>query len=139
VPKTINCNPPIQAGTTPLVRLIEYGAVVPLTVRSSSGAERKLEALIDTGSQYTVIDEGMSQQLKLVPLRQEQIGTVSQSILLTIYHAEMEVPPLGIKEFGEVLGGMLAGGNHEALLGREQLPECRLDYDGPSGNVTLTR
>ncbi len=139
MPKTINCNPPIQAGTPRAVRLIEYGAIVALTVRSDSGAERKLQALIDTGSQYTVIDEGLAKQLQLVPLRQEMIGTLNQPILLTVYRAELEVPRLGIREFGEVLGGMLAGGKHDALLGREQLRECHLDYVGPSGNVTLTR
>jgi len=108
-------------------------------VRSDSGAEAKLQALIDTGSQYTVIDEDLAKQLQLIPLRQEPIGSVNQPTLLTVYRAELEIAPLGIRELGEVLGGKLAGGKREALLGGEQLRECRLDYDGPSGNVTLTR
>lgn len=138
VPKTITCNPP-RSGVPRSVQLVEYGGVVPLTVRSDSRAEAKLQALIDTGARYTAIDESLAQQLQLIPLRQENIGTVSQPALLTIYRAELEIPPLGIRKWGEVLGGRLTGGTREALLGREELSECRLEYDGPSGNVTLTK
>ena len=133
------CSPPVRPGVQRSICLIEDGSLVPLTVRSDSGAEAKLQALIDTGSQYTVIDEDLAMQLQLIPLRQEPIGSVNQPTLLTVYRAELEIPPLGIRELGEVLGGRLAAGKREALLDREQLRECRLYYDGPSGNVTLTR
>ena len=133
------CSPPVRPGVQRFVCLIEDGGLVPLTVRSDSGAEVKLQALIDTGAQYAVIDEDLAKQLQLIPLRQEPIWSVNQPTLLTVYRAELEIPPLGIRELGEVLGGRLAGGKREALLGREQLRECRLDYDGPSENVTLTR
>jgi predicted aspartyl protease len=100
---------------------------------------KKCDALIDTGSQYTTIDEAEATRLQLVLVRQENIGTVNQQRLLNIYRAELEIPSLGIQKFGEVLGGFLSGGNHDALLGREELSECQVQYDGVSGRVTITR
>ena len=94
--------------------LIEDGGLVPLTVRSDFGAEAKLQALIDTGSQYTVIDEDLAKQLQLVPLRQEPIGSVNQPTLLTVYRAELEIPPPGNPRTwrgpGREAGGGKAGG-----------------------------
>jgi predicted aspartyl protease len=115
-------------------QLIADGALVPLVVRTNSGAEIKLQAKIDTGSEYTVIEEGLAKRLQLVQVDQAAINTVSQpQVLMTVYRAELEIPPLGIREWTRVLGRLVT------LLGREQLRECRLDYDGPSGSVTLTR
>jgi predicted aspartyl protease len=131
---TFNCSPPVRPGVPRSAQLIAHGALVPLVVRSDSGAEVKLQAKIDTGSEYTVIEEGLAKQLQLVQVDQATINTVSQpQVLMTVYRAELEIPPLGIREWARVLGGLVT------LLGREQLRECRLDYDGPSGNVTLTR
>jgi site-specific recombinase XerC len=61
------------------------------------------------------------------------LNSSQPQVLMTVYRAELEIPPLGIREWARVLGGLVT------LLGREQLRECRLEYDGPSGNVTLTR
>jgi predicted aspartyl protease len=135
---THNCSPPPQAGTSSCVRLIECGAIVPLTVRSHTGAEAKLHALIDTGSEYSVIDEGVAKQLQLALIGQATISALNQQVVLNLYRAELEVPPLGIKEFGQLLGGVLSG-KQEALLGREQLRDCELFYSGPSGIVTLKK
>ena len=98
-----------------------------------------MQVLIDTASRYTIIDDRLAMQLQLVVIRQETIGTVNQPLLLNVYRAELEIPPLGIREWGEVLGGRLAQGTRQALIGRHLLRECRLEYDGPSGNVTLSR
>lgn len=129
-----NCSPPVRAGVARSVQLIVHGALVPLVVRSDSGAEAKLQAKIDTGSEYTVIEEDLAKQLQLVEIDQATINTVGQQqIVLTVYRAELEIPPLGIREWGKVLGGVVT------LLGREQLRECELSYSGPSGIVTLRK
>ncbi len=58
---------------------------------------------------------------------------VAEEYLMTVYRSELEISPLGIREWTQVLGGSMT------LLGREQLREYHLDYDGSSGNVILTR
>lgn len=65
-----NCSPSVQAGVTRSVQLVVYDALVPLVVRSESGSERKLQARIDTGSEYTVIEEDLAKQLQLVVIDQ---------------------------------------------------------------------
>jgi predicted aspartyl protease len=137
---TITCNPPLVAGVTRFDRLVEHGAVVPLTVRSRPGAaEAKLEALIDTGSEYSAIDERIAQQLQLVLSRQEPVNVLNQTIVVIVYRAELEIPQLGFKKFVELLGALLSG-KHQALFGRAELRDCKLlAYEGASRNVALTR
>jgi predicted aspartyl protease len=131
---TFNCSPPVRPGVARSTCLVYDGACVPLTVRSDSGQPLKLQAKIDTGSQFTIIEEDLAVQLQLVKVDEAIINTANQpNVLLSVYRAELEIPPLGIREWARVLGGAAT------LLGREQLGECELVYSGPSGNVTLRR
>jgi predicted aspartyl protease len=123
---TITCNPPLVAGITRFDRLVEHGAIVPLTVRSRlSAAETKLEALIDTGSEYSAIDERIAQQLQLVMSRQEPVNVLNQTIVVNVYRAGLEIPQLRFKKFVELLGASLSG-SHQALFGRWELRDCKL-------------
>jgi predicted aspartyl protease len=129
-----------MAGMTRFDRLVEHRAVVPLTVRSRPGAaEARLEALIDTGSEYSAIDERIAQQLQLALYRQGPVNALNQTIVVNVYRAELEIPQLGFKKFLELLGASLSG-RHQALFGRPELQACKLlAYEGASGNVALTR
>ena len=109
-------------------------------VRSGFGSEERITALVDTGSQYTAIDDALVGQLKLFPIDRWIAGGVgSSATYVDIFLVEVEIPQLGIREYTSVLGGLESSSKQRAILGRVQLRECNLAYDGPCGTVTLSR
>jgi hypothetical protein len=94
---------------------------------------------MDTGSEYSAVDEQIAQQLQLGLIRQEPVNVLNQTIWFNVYRAELEIPQLGFKKRTEVLGGSLSG-KHQALFGRAELRDCKeLNYEGASGDVALSK
>lgn len=135
---TLDCSPATVVGVPRSTQLITDGAVVPITITSDNGARLNLSALIDTGSFYSGIDDNLARQLKLVVMRQDRLNVLNQQILVNVYRAEIEIPALGIREFAGFVGGIIRG-KQSALLGRTQLFRLDLAYNGPRGEVLLTR
>lgn len=97
-----------------------------------------LRALIDIGSQLTFIEtrcvQGWAPLLVAGPGRFAGAGGQFSSRL---FLAEIEIPVLNLREITEVSLADLGG--RQALLGRNQLRNCVLVYDGPQGTVQLRK
>jgi hypothetical protein len=132
---TLNCGP----GSS--VALIRQGATVKIIVRSlvEIGRETTLDALIDIGSQLTIVEGAHLQGWQPFPIAGPghfagASGHFSSDLLL----AEIEIPALNLREMTEIaLVDDLNG--RQALLGRNQLRNCVLVYDGPHGTVQLRK
>lgn len=135
---TVDCSPSVGLGQIPGIELVQHGAVISIVIRSFSGQEQVIFALIDSGSQYTCIGDALAQQLQLSAHDHWLIGSVANRQYVDVYLAEIEIPALGIRETTSVLGG-LQSDEHRAILGRTQLRDCVLTYDGPRGTVKLSR
>jgi hypothetical protein len=136
---TLDCSPPSLAGQSRSIELVRHGAILPVIIRSETGKQMTLSALVDIGSAYSGIDEALAIQLQLVVMRQEFAHVLNQQqIIVNIYRAEIEIPILGIREFTGLMGGLITG-KQQALLGRSQLLNCDLSYAGPRGIANLSR
>ena len=97
-----------------------------------------LQALIDIGSQLTFIEsrclQGWAPLLEAGPGRFAGAGGQFASRL---FLAEIEIPALNLREVTEISLADLGG--RQALLGRNQLRNCVLVYDGPKGAVQLRK
>ncbi len=97
-----------------------------------------LRALIDIGSQLTFVEARCLQGWAPLPVagpgRFAGVGGQFSSGLLL---AEIEIPVLNLREITEVSLADLGG--RQALLGRNQLRDCVLVYDGPQGTVQLRK
>jgi hypothetical protein len=69
------------------------------------------------------------------------VSGIGGSLTLNVYFARIRISTLGIDQFGRFTGVHLqAGGQpHLALLGRELLKVCHMEYDGPTGSVVISR
>jgi hypothetical protein len=130
---TVNCGPGSSAA------LIRQGATIDIVVRSPvDGREVVLPALIDIGSQLTFIEsrclQGWAPLLAAGPGRFAGAGGQFSSHL---FIAEIEIPALNLREMTQV--GLEDLGGRQAILGRNQLRDCVLVYDGPKGTVQLRK
>jgi predicted aspartyl protease len=133
--------PKINCGPASSVALIRQGATVQIIVRSpvEIGREITLDALIDTGSQLTIIESSCLQGWAPLPIvGPGQFASASGQFSSDILLAEIEIPALHLREVTRiVVADDLSG--RKALLGRTQLRNCRLVYDGPKGIVQLEK
>ena len=135
----IDCTPPARSGQPRSVALIQVGAAVPVILRSGYGQEVSLSALIDTGSEYSLIDVGLVGRLQPQWIDRWPIGAAGlRSRWRMFYQVEIEITNLQIREFTAMLAA-IDGQRHEIILGRTQLRSCTLIYDGPKGTVSLSR
>jgi predicted aspartyl protease len=118
-------------------------AAVALSV-ASGGAQpnilRAVPALIDTGAADSCIDEDLANELGLPLVDRQTCSGVGGEHELNIYLGHIRIPSLGQIRWGRFTGARLASGGqvHRALIGRAQLTEMVLIYDGPTGAVTIT-
>lgn len=97
-------------------------------------------ALIDTGAQQSMIDEGLAAQLGLPLVNQQQVSGVGGAHVANVYLAHLSIPALGGQtQFGAFMGAQLqAGGQpYKALIGRTLLRGTLLIYDGERGSVRI--
>ncbi len=97
-------------------------------------------ALIDTGAADSCIDEDLANELGLPLVDRQTCSGVGGEHELNIYLGHIRIPSLGQIRWGRFTGARLASGRqlHRALIGRAQLTEMILIYDGRTGAVTLT-
>ena len=132
---TVDRGPAPIAGKTPSGALVYSGASVPIIIRSLFGHQISVNALIDTGSELTCVDENLIGTWQLNPIDFQTVPG-SQS-LAPVYALELEIPALSIRALIGVASRNLQ--DPAALLGRAQLSDCVLVYDGPQGRVQLRR
>jgi hypothetical protein len=136
---TLDCGPNPTSGKTPSSALISDGATVPIVIRSpfESNRELSIKALIDTGSELTFINETLIRDWQLLLVDRVSLGVPGSQFWCDLFLAEFEIPALGIREFISVASKNLA--DRDAIVGRAQLRNCVLVYDGPQGTVQLRK
>lgn len=97
-----------------------------------------LEALIDTGSQLTIVESRYVQGWPLPTTGPGQFAGSGGRFSSNILMAEIEIAALHLRELTSITLRDDLGGR-QAILGRSQLRECVLIYDGPQGTVQLRR
>ncbi|MGD1029390.1 MAG: hypothetical protein ABR989_16820 [Candidatus Binatus soli] len=131
--------PTVNCGRGSSAALLKQGATIEIIVRSPMyGQEIKLEALIDTGSQLTIVESQFVQGWTLPIAGPGQFAGSSGRYSSDILMAEIEIPALNLRELTSITLRDDLGGR-QAILGRTQLRECVLVYDGPQGTVQLRR
>ncbi|HXQ53528.1 MAG TPA: retropepsin-like aspartic protease [Stellaceae bacterium] len=101
-----------------------------------------VRALIDTGAMMSYIDLSLVGRLQLPEIDKETVAPVLGGPReIVTYLGQIYIPSLAFTVNGHFGGVELIRGhfNAGAVLGREFLINCQLAYDGPSGQVTLSR
>jgi hypothetical protein len=127
---TAHCGPGSSAA------LVQNGATIEIVARSV-GREVTLQALIDSGSELTVAEANYFNGWIFKPSRPGTFASMGAQASRDIFIAEIEIPTLNLRETTEVVLDNLNG--RQAILGRNQLRNCVLVYDGPKGTVQLRR
>lgn len=102
-----------------------------------------LPALVDTGATESCIDADFAQTLGLLSFEREDNASVvgiSGPTQVDHYLAQIYVPELERTIYGLLAGVHLLSGNqpYYALIGRDFLQYFTLNYEGPTGNVSLS-
>jgi len=97
-----------------------------------------IAALVDTGAQETCIDSALATELGLPVIDQRSVGGVG-SFEVDVYHAQIHVERLRYTIHGGFAGiPLLKERVHvSVVLGRSFLRDCKLTYDGKTGDVTI--
>jgi predicted aspartyl protease len=135
---TVDCSPAGAKSRAPSAVLVEAGASIPVVIRSilQFGDQCSVDALIDTGSELTILNETLVSGWQfLVVDRLPLGGTATASANICV--VELEIPWLNSREIVEIAVAPLIG--RGAIFGRNQLRTLNLNYDGRTGRVLLTR
>lgn len=99
-----------------------------------------LAALVDTGATESCIDSEVAGELDLPIFDQRSVSGALGPGLVNMHLAQIYIPDLEITVSGRFAGvHLLAGGQrHSALIGRSFLSYFQMNYDGQTGQVTLT-
>jgi predicted aspartyl protease len=99
-----------------------------------------IQALIDTGAKESHIDANVAKVLKLPIVNRRTISGSNGKHLVDVYLAQIQIPSLNETIFGQFAGVKLVegGSKHGALLGRAFLKKVIMNYNGLTGQVTLT-
>ena len=97
-----------------------------------------LDALIDTASQLTFVESNYLQGWTALPVvAPARFAGAGGQFSSDIFLAEIEIVGLNFRELTEVVLDDLGG--RQAILGRNQLRNCVLLYDGVKGVVELRK
>lgn len=98
-------------------------------------------ALVDTGALDCCIDSELALNLELPIVDQWEVSGVGGAMEVNAHLAQIYIPSLNYIVYGSFAGvHLLAGGSpHTAIIGRSLLQHFKMDYDGPSGAVSLSR
>jgi hypothetical protein len=129
----------VSSGPGSSAALVQHGATIKIVVRSPvDGREVALDALIDTASELTFVESSQFQGWAPLPLvAAAQFAGAGGRFSSDIFLAEVEIVGLNLREFTQVVLDDLGG--RQAILGRNQLRDCVLMYDGPQGTVQLRK
>ena len=106
---------------------------------AGSASINDVDALVDTGAIVCFIDEAVARTLGLLLVDRQTICGVGGLHEANVYLARVDVPALNFSLTGQFSGvDLIAGGQrHGVLLGRNLLSHFVMNYDGPSGRVTI--
>jgi hypothetical protein len=97
---------------------------------------RRIDAILDTGSEWSLIEDTLASTVLYLPVIDRQIiQTAMGSGSRLVYIAELTIPQLTYTKLHRFIGVNL--GSDLAVLGRELLADFRLVYSGRTGSVTL--
>jgi predicted aspartyl protease len=121
------------AQTQAVASSMAAGAVVASTARL-------VEALVDTGAGDSCIDEDLANELQLPLIDRMTCSGVGGEHELNVYLGHIRIPSLGQIRYGRFIGAKLKVGGqpHQALIGRMQISDMILIYDGRTGAVSLS-
>lgn len=95
------------------------------------------QALIDTGATNTCVDVDIIKQLKIPAINSIKVYTPSGEAEQTIHPVIIRLS-IGTFNFNSAIGSILKKQNIIALLGRDILQNCVLNYNGLTGNISLS-
>jgi predicted aspartyl protease len=129
----------VSSGPGSSAALIQRGATINIVLKSPvDGREIKLDALIDTASQLTFVESSHVQGWAPLPLvAPARFAGAGGQFSSNIFLAEVEIVGLNFSELTEIVLDDLGG--RQAILGRNQLRNCVLVYDGVKGVVQLSK
>jgi hypothetical protein len=98
-------------------------------------------ALVDTGATDCSIDSVLATNLLLPIFDRVQVSGVGGLVPVNQHLAQVYIPSLNWTIYGSFSGVHLAAGGqpHRVLIGRSLLRDFRMEYDGRTGHVMLTR
>jgi predicted aspartyl protease len=130
--------------------LIHYGPELGVLIgfdpdyKQDSRAAPKLKgssfaALVDTGARESCIDSKLANELGLPVFDRRPVAGASGIREVDFHLAQIHVPKLKFTIMGRLAGLPLteSGFRQRAILGRSFLSYLRLNYDGPTGDVSL--
>lgn len=138
-----------KGGRTAADLLVDLGPTLLVDIgrksRSTAGAlpdlpGKRLRALIDTGAGGDCIDDDLARSLGLPVTDEGEISGIGGRCRAFIYTARVYVPSMDRLLFQPFTGARLREGAqwHQLILGGTFLRQCKLTYDGPSGQVAIT-
>ncbi len=98
-------------------------------------------ALIDTGSEYSIVDQQLARSLGLKPEGEIELQTPTGKKKKTTYRGQMTiVHSRADMVFPDLLmvGGELAQQDLDMILGRDVLSKCILQWNGPMRVLATT-
>jgi predicted aspartyl protease len=137
----------------PALALHQRGPVIQVSVTIEQNAGKALLAqgkalptpktgfaLIDTGASNTCIDDQAAVELGLPIIDVAHMQSASHSKhQCNVYPVTIDIPGIVNLNSPRTLGAALAGQGLLALIGRDVLAYCTLFYNGPLGQITLSR
>ncbi|HZL27031.1 MAG TPA: hypothetical protein VFC39_10925 [Acidobacteriaceae bacterium] len=99
-----------------------------------------IQALVDTGAGESCIDNLLAAQLNLPVVDRRHLSGSAGKHEVNVYLAQVHIPILPFTIWGAFAGVELrAGGQmHSALIGRTFLQNFKMEYNGLTGDVTIT-
>jgi hypothetical protein len=132
--------------------LIQYGPALAIDIgfdptykmgdaRPPDLAIKDVYALVDTSTTESCIDNGLAISLKLPLIDRRMISGVGGREEANVYMAQIYCPALSHVIYGRFFGVDLAaaGQSHMATVGRTYLREFTMEYNGQTGEVSLSR
>lgn len=135
-------SPSVLATTGPavLVRIGFDGLYKPGPGSTIDLPPQQYHTLIDTGAASSCIDSSIASSLNLPVIDQRPVAGVLGPGTANVHLAQMHMIDLGHVAYGSFVGVHLhAGGQpHSALIGRDLLQHCDMQYSGTTGSVVLS-
>ena len=130
----------ILMGPTLIVDIGFDPAFTSTTTTPPISGIQSVHALVDTGATESCIDNLLAAQLGLPIIDRRSVSGSSGKHDVNVYMAQVHVPSLPYTIWGAFAGvDLKAGGQvHGALIGRTFLANFKMEYDGTTGDVTLT-
>jgi hypothetical protein len=99
-----------------------------------------IEALVDTGAEEGCIDSSFAAQLGLPIVDRRKVCGIEGSMEVNMHLAQIHIPGLKFTLQGAFAGVHLVAGGHpyKVLMGRTFLSHFSMEYDGPTGAVTIS-